>query len=93
MKLKPFTVIGRYPNGKTVVVHVETTKATEARRCAVQRIAIEVYDGRVAPGLEPMNEAIRAIAKDFSLVAVLDGWLKPKSSARTYLAHLIQEQP
>lgn len=80
--LKPFTVIGRYPNGHSVISHVWTRKATEARRRAVQNIAFQVYGGRISKGLDQIYQAIRAVSKDFSLVAVLNGHHKPNMAAK-----------
>lgn len=85
--MKPYTVIGRYPNGIPCVVHVESTSAMEARRCAVQKVAFEVYDGSIPDGLAPMNEAIAAVSKDFELVAVLDGHHVPAQAACRYIFH------
>ena len=75
--LNPYTVVGRYPGGKPVVVHVFCDQSIDARRRAVHRIAFEVYQGLIPEGLEPMNEAIKEVSNDFDLVVVLEGHAKP----------------
>ena len=69
----PYTVVGRYPNGKSVVVHCAAKKASDAHRAAIQQIAFDVYGGQIPDGLDPINEAIDAIENDFQLVAILEG--------------------
>lgn len=73
----PYTVVGRYPGGKAVVVHVQCEHSWDARRRAVQRIAFDVYDKTIPEGLGPINEAIAAVGDDFDLVVVLDGHANP----------------
>lgn len=77
-----YTVVGRYPGGKPVVVHVTCDKSMDARRCAVQRIAFEVYEGNIPDGLSPINEAIQTVSDDFDLVVVLSGHVVPEPDHR-----------
>lgn len=75
--MNKYTVIGKYNNGRTVVVHTTSYDSMEARRSAVQQIAFEIYDGNIPEGLQPMNDAIGQISQDFQLVTVLEGHAPP----------------
>ncbi len=90
-KMTKYTVVGRYPNGHSVIVQITELTPFHAHKAAVGKIFRDTCLGKIPDtedGRLTRQETIKQITADLDIVVILEG-----HTQSAFLAHIEHLRP